>query len=70
MKILDNILRSNGYEMLAKEYKKINVTSFLESIKDVLFVHEDDKENDQNIIVCDKRNSEIESKEEPSLKAL
>lgn len=29
LKILDTILKNNGYELLAKEYKKINITKFI-----------------------------------------
>ena len=40
-------------------------------MKNVLFVPKSDEEiDDEHYIVCDKRNSEIEKKEEPSLKAL
>jgi len=29
LKILDTILRNNGYELLAREYKQINISQFI-----------------------------------------
>ncbi len=33
LKIIDNILKNYGYEMLAKEYKLINLTNFMDKLK-------------------------------------
>lgn len=37
LKTIDNILKYHGYEMLAREYKLINITNFMEMIKDNSF---------------------------------
>jgi hypothetical protein len=33
LKILDSILKNNGYEMLAREYRLINISQFMGQIK-------------------------------------
>ena len=38
LKMIDGILRNHGYEMLAKEYRKINVTPFMDLMKKSLFI--------------------------------
>ena len=35
--MLDHILKYHGYEMLTKEYKLINITNFMEMIKNRKF---------------------------------
>lgn len=37
MKIIDGILKKYGYEMLAKEYRQINLTNFMENLKNCEF---------------------------------
>ena len=68
--MIDGILRNHGYEMLAKEYRKINVTPFMDLMKKSLFIPQVE-EVVQECVVCDKRASEMgEEKDEPTLKAL
>ena len=37
LKIIDGILKKYGYEMLAKEYRQINLTNFMENLKNCEF---------------------------------
>ena len=48
-------MRNHGYEMLAKEYKQINVTPFMDVMKRTLFIPQDETEREEGEVICDKR---------------
>jgi hypothetical protein len=72
LKILDAILRNNGYEMLAKEYRLINVTPFMEMMKMNLLIPSKSQKKispTETPILTDSHTLQA-PKEEPTLKSL
>ena len=70
LRLLDGILKNNGYEMLAKEYKLINITPFMEMMKLAHFLSPPSQRELRREIPCDLRGDGAVLKKECTLKSL